>query len=83
MIAEANVWLTKNREWEVINCETVLLFFKRNDNGAYAQAVFQVALIDWDNIVRQETINHNSIYPFVNTIFSLRLSIALGAGRHM
>ena len=26
---EANDWLDKNREWEVINCETVLLFFKK------------------------------------------------------
>lgn len=25
---EANVWLTEHPEWGVINCETVLLFFK-------------------------------------------------------
>ncbi|KAI1289768.1 hypothetical protein HDE_09260 [Halotydeus destructor] len=34
LIAEANVWLAKNREWDVINCETVLLFFKASDNGS-------------------------------------------------
>ena len=29
LMTEANEWLDKNRDWEVINCETVLLFFKK------------------------------------------------------
>lgn len=29
LLDEGNEWLDKNRDWEVINCETVLLFFKK------------------------------------------------------
>lgn len=29
LIEEANVWIAKNTGWNIINCETVLLFFKQ------------------------------------------------------
>ncbi|XP_015790368.1 uncharacterized protein LOC107367203 [Tetranychus urticae] len=33
LVAACNEWLAKNTDWEVINCETILLFFKFEDNG--------------------------------------------------
>ncbi|RWS15785.1 hypothetical protein B4U79_02259 [Dinothrombium tinctorium] len=33
LIESANEWLLKNNEWEVINLETVLLFFKATENS--------------------------------------------------
>lgn len=35
MITTANDWLQKNLDWEVINCETVMLLYKYNDAGSY------------------------------------------------
>ncbi len=35
MIETANEWLQKNIEWEVVNCETVILLYKYNDTGNY------------------------------------------------
>ncbi|KAI1303177.1 hypothetical protein HDE_02418 [Halotydeus destructor] len=35
MIDTANDWLRENLEWEVFNCETVMLLYKFNDGGSY------------------------------------------------
>lgn len=35
MVETANDWLRKNLEWEAINCETIILLYKYNDNGSY------------------------------------------------
>src|SRR5690606_18197518 len=31
LVETANNWLAKNAEWEVVNCETVLFFFKQHE----------------------------------------------------
>lgn len=35
MVKTANDWLQKNLDWEVINCETVMLLYNKNDAGNY------------------------------------------------
>ncbi|RWS10842.1 hypothetical protein B4U79_14840, partial [Dinothrombium tinctorium] len=35
MVETANLWLQRNVQWEVVNCETVILLYKYNDRGSY------------------------------------------------
>lgn len=35
MIETANDWLRRNPDWQVVNCETVILLYKYNDQGNY------------------------------------------------
>lgn len=35
LMETANGWLMENPDWEVVNCETVLFFFKPNEQGEW------------------------------------------------
>ena len=35
MIETANNWLQNHLDWQVVNCETVILLYKYNDVGSY------------------------------------------------
>jgi len=34
MIKLANQWLAKNLDWQVVNCETIYLFFKYTESAS-------------------------------------------------
>lgn len=78
LMTEANEWLDKNREWDVINCETVLLFFKKVSvchmmKTSYKHCLFQ------DNNGTLHMAPEDTCFPldaeFQNTLWGLRLWI--------